>query len=99
MLNNNFMLRVWIIEHVGPGPDPLWDPHVLAADTLAALRLDPTEAATAAQNWRDLPIGEIGELRRHKTLTAHLGRLINHLPPGPTKAQLIEWGEVRILLP
>jgi hypothetical protein len=99
MLSQDFRLRTWVIEHGGPGADPTSDPHAIAADTLAALRLDPTEAATAVQNWRQLPIEDISELRRHKNLTGHLDKLINYLPPGPTRAQLTAWTEIRTLLP
>jgi hypothetical protein len=99
MLYQDFMLRAWIIEHLGPGSDPAWDHETLAADTLAALTLDPAQAGATATDWRDLPIEQIRELRRHKNLTAHLDRLINHLQPGPAKERLIVWIEVREHLP
>ncbi|MFC0532050.1 hypothetical protein [Phytohabitans kaempferiae] len=49
MLAHNFALRTWIIEHLGPDTDPDWDPESLAADTLAALTLDPTQLARYPQ--------------------------------------------------
>ena len=95
----DFMLRTWVIEHLGPDTDPNWDPETLAADTLAALTLDPADARTISAGWRDLPIEQIRELRRHKNLTAHLDRLVDILQPGPTKDRVVAWVEVRKLLP
>ncbi|WP_405812743.1 hypothetical protein OG241_00525 [Streptomyces sp. NBC_01390] len=95
----NFALRTWIIDHLGPDTDSDWDPEVLAADTLAALVLDPSEVTALSTNWSDLPIERIGELRRYKSKTAHLDRLLDFLPPGPDKDQLITWTEVREHLP
>jgi hypothetical protein len=94
-----FALRTWVIEHLGPDMDPDWDPEVLAADTLAALTIDPGDARTMSTGWRDLPIEQIGELRRQKNLTAHLDRLVHLLLPGPNKDRLATWLEVRELLP
>lgn len=99
MFSHNFMLRTWIIEHLDPAPDPNWNLEALAADTLAALTLDPTQAQTLSANWRDLPIEQISELRRHKNMTAHADRIIGGLVPGPTKNQLNAWIEIRSLLP
>lgn len=99
MLGHNFMLRTWVIEHLGSDTDPDWNPEILAADTLAALTLDPTHARTISAGWRDLPIEQIGELRGHKNLTAHLDRLVDTLQPGPTKDRLVAWAEARKLLP
>jgi hypothetical protein len=96
---HNFMLRMWIIDHLGPDEDPDWNPERLAADTVAALALAPSEARALADHWRDLAVEQIGELRRHKDLTAHLDRLINHLPPGPTREQLLVWAQTRQHLP
>jgi hypothetical protein len=79
--------------------DPNWNPEVLAADTLAALTVDPDNARTMSAGWRDLPIEQIGELRRQKNLTAHLDRLVGILQPGATKDRLVVWVEVRKLLP
>lgn len=99
MRSQDFMFRIWIIDHLGPGPDPAWNPEILAADTLAALTLDPAQARALAADWRSLPIEHIGELRRHKNLTAHLDQLIKHLPPGPTRERLTAWLNVRAQLP
>ncbi|MFG2661650.1 hypothetical protein [Streptomyces sp. NPDC048425] len=95
----NFALRIWIIEHLGTGTDRDWDPEALAADTLAALALTPGQAGALSANWHDLPAERIGELRRHKNLTAHLDRLAAFVPAGPTKDQLHSWTEVRKHLP
>jgi hypothetical protein len=51
--------------------DPDWNPEALANDTLAALSLEPRRAESLAAGRRDLPIEQIGDLRRHKNLTAH----------------------------
>lgn len=100
MLSHNFMLRTWMIEHLGPDDgDADWDPDALAADTLAVLTLEPYQASAVAAGWPALPIEQIGELRRNKNLTAHLDLLIGHLPAGPVKEQLIAWREVREHLP
>lgn len=95
--HQDFMLRMWVIDTLGPHPE--WSPNTLATDTLGALTLSPTEARTLAPNWRDLPIDRIRELRRHKNLTAHVERLISHLQPGPSRDLLLPWIEVRRLLP
>lgn len=99
MRQQEFMLRTWIIEHLGPGPEPAWNPDTLAADTLAALVLDPARAEGLASSWRDLPIEQIGELRRHKNLTAHVDSLIHHLRPGAAKERLTAWTTIRQHLP
>ncbi|MEV0193142.1 hypothetical protein AB0I39_32005 [Kitasatospora purpeofusca] len=99
-LQQGFMLRTWVIEHLGPEDgNSEWSPEALGADTLAALAKSPSEAATLATNWRELPIEQIRELRRHKNLTAHLEWLIGHLQPGPTRDRLLPWVETRQLLP
>lgn len=96
----NFMLRMWMIDQLGPdGEDPDWSPEKLAADTVTALALTPTEARALADQWRDLAVEQIGELRRHKNLTAHLDRLVNHLQPSPVRDQLLAWTETRQHLP
>jgi hypothetical protein len=95
MTQQNLMLRTWIIKHLGPDTDPDWDPGTLAADTLAALTLDPGQASATAANWRDLPIEQIGQLRRHRNLTSHLSMLVSYLQPGPTRDQLVAWIEAR----
>ncbi len=95
--HQDFMLRMWVIDTLGPHPE--WSPDTLATDTLAALSLTPAEAGAYAHDWRDLPIERIRELRRHKNLTAHLERLTAHLGPGPTRDRLLHWIEVRRLLP
>ncbi|MFF2142433.1 hypothetical protein [Kitasatospora sp. NPDC058190] len=94
-----FMLRTWVITRLGPGDEPEWHPEALAADTLVALALHPSEAAALAEGWRDLPVERIGELRRHKNLTAHLATLLPLLPAGPTKTRLLAWNEIRAQLP
>jgi hypothetical protein len=96
----NFMLRMWVIDQLGPDDeDPDWSPETLAADTIAALALTAAEARALADRWRDLAVGQIGELRRHKNLTAHLDRLVNHLQPSPARDQLLAWAETRRHLP
>jgi hypothetical protein len=97
--SRDFVLRTWIIEHLGPDPVPDWNPETLAADTLAALTLDPSHARALSADWRGLPREQIGELRRHKNLTAHVGRLVDVLRPGPTKDRLLAWIAVRDFLP
>ncbi|MFJ4843212.1 hypothetical protein [Streptomyces sp. NPDC088746] len=99
-LQQDFMLRTWVIEHLGPEDENSdWSPEALGVDTLAALAMSPSEAATLATKWRELPIQQIRELRRHKNLTAHLEWLIGHLQPGPTRDPLLPWIETRQLLP
>ncbi|MGP3637253.1 hypothetical protein ACTU45_28575 [Streptomyces sp. 24-1644] len=96
----NFMLRMWVIDQLGPDDeDHDWSPETLAADTVAALALTPAEARALADHWRDRAVEQIGELRRHKTLTAHLDRLIEHLQPSPVRDQLLAWTETRRHLP
>jgi hypothetical protein len=99
MAQQNFMLRTWIIKHLGPDTDPDWDPGTLAVDTLATLTLDPGQAITTAANWRNLPIEQISELRQHRNLASHLGTLVGYLQPGPAKDQLVAWIEAREQLP
>ncbi|MEU8662263.1 hypothetical protein [Actinoplanes philippinensis] len=99
MVSQAFALRTWVIEHLGSDEDPDWNPEVLAADTLAALTVDPQHARTISAGWRDLPIEQIGELRRQKNITAHLDRLVNILEAGPAKDRLVIWVEVRQRLP
>jgi hypothetical protein len=98
-LNHDLQLRTWIVEHFGPFPDPDLQPEAVAADTLAALTLTPDEARAAAADWRDLPTPQILELRHHKNLTEHLGRLIPHLPPDHDVELLHRWITVRTHLP
>lgn len=95
----NFALRAWIIGHLGPDDDPDWNPDSLATDTLAAITVDPGLAVALSANWRDLPIEQISELRRHKEMTAHLERLMDLLSAGPTKDHLNLWMEARRHLP
>ncbi|MGE7439506.1 MULTISPECIES: hypothetical protein [Kitasatospora] len=94
-----FRLRTWVIEHIGPDADPDWNPDALAEDTIAALSLQPGQAEATAANWRELPIEQIGVLRRHKNLTGHIDRLMPSLRPGPIKDQLAAWASVRAHLP
>ncbi|MFE2103951.1 MULTISPECIES: hypothetical protein [unclassified Streptomyces] len=99
-LQQDFMLRTWVIDHLGTADENSdWSPEALGADTLAALAFSPSEAAALAGNWRELPLEQIHELRRHKNLTAHLERLIGYLQPGPTRDRLLPWIETRQLLP
>ncbi|MET7861450.1 hypothetical protein ABZS81_30485 [Streptomyces sp. NPDC005318] len=96
----NFMLRMWMIDQVGPDyEDQDWNPETLAADTVAALALTPDEARALADHWRDLAVEQIRELRRHKNLTSHLDRLVNHLQPSPVRDQLLAWTDTRQHLP
>lgn len=100
ILEQEFMLRTWVIEHLGPEDENSnWSPEELGADALAALAMSPSDAATLATNWRELPIEQIRELRRHKNLTGHLKWLISHLRAGPTRDRLLPWIEERQLLP
>lgn len=96
-LHDDFMLRMWVIDTLGPHPE--WTPETLASDTLDALTLTPSEAQELARDWRALPLDRIRELRRHKNLTLHLERLLKHLGPGPTRDRLRPWIEVRRSLP
>jgi hypothetical protein len=99
MHRQEFALRSWVMEHLGTDADPDWNPEALANDTLAALSLEPLRAKSLAANWRDLPIEQIGDLRRHKNLTAHIDGMMPSLPPGPIKDQLAIWASVRRHLP
>ncbi|MFI2206731.1 hypothetical protein ACH47Z_39630 [Streptomyces sp. NPDC020192] len=99
MHRQEFALRTWVIEHLGTDADPDWSPEALANDTLAALSLEPRRAKSLAAGWRDLPIEQMGDLRRHKNLTAHIDRLMPSLPLGPIKDQLAGWSSVRQHLP
>jgi hypothetical protein len=95
-----FMLRTWVIDRLGPdNSNPDWSPDALASDTLDALTFTPTQAASLAEGWRDLPIEQTRELRRHKNLTAHLESLVGHLAPGPVRERLVTWTATRSLLP
>jgi hypothetical protein len=98
MLHQNFRLRTWIIQHLGPDTDPDWDPDTLAADTLAALTLNPSQVTISAGR-QDLPIEQIDELHQHRTLTAHLATLVSYLQPGPPRAQVAAWIQAREHLP
>ncbi|HEY9327528.1 MAG TPA: hypothetical protein VIS09_04720 [Streptomyces sp.] len=95
----NFALRPWIIQHVGPGTDPDWAPEALAADTLAALTLAPGRGRSLSTGRHDLPAERISELRRHKNMTAHVDQLVHLVPSGPTKDRLSSWIDVRKHLP
>ncbi|MFD0267835.1 hypothetical protein ACFVGY_14800 [Streptomyces sp. NPDC127106] len=96
----NFMLRMWMIDQFGPDDeDHDWSPEALAADTVGALALAPAEARALADHWRDLEVERIGVLRRHKSLTAHLDRLVGHLQPSPVRDQLLAWTATRQHLP
>lgn len=96
----DLMLRTWVIDQLGPdNTDPDWSPEALASDTLDALTFTPTQAAGLAKGWRDLPIEQIHELRRHKNLTAHLETLVGYLAPDPVRERLVAWTATRTLLP
>jgi hypothetical protein len=98
--NEEFMLRMWVIERLGPDDtDPDWSPEALASDTLEALTSTPAQAAALADGWRDLAIEQIRELRWHKNLTAHVERLVGYLAPGPVHDQLLTWTATRQFLP
>ncbi|MFJ7969729.1 hypothetical protein [Streptomyces sp. NPDC096324] len=99
-VQQNFMLRTWVIDQVGPDyEDDDWSPEALASDTVTALAFTPAEALALADHWCGLAVEQIGELRRHKNLTAHLDRLVDHLQPGPVREQLLAWTETRQHLP
>ncbi|GHG50256.1 hypothetical protein GCM10018779_10220 [Streptomyces griseocarneus] len=67
------MLRMWVIDQLGPDDkDPDWNPERLATDTAAVLTLAPCDARALTAHWRSLGIDQIGELRRYKNLTVHL---------------------------
>jgi hypothetical protein len=96
----DFTLRMWIIDHLGPDDDdPDRSPDALASDTLGTLRLTPSQAGALGDRWRELPIEQIRELRRHKNLTAHLADLVGRTGPGPTRDLLLAWDGVRHRLP
>ncbi|MFJ6014775.1 hypothetical protein [Streptomyces sp. NPDC092952] len=96
----DFTLRMWVIDLLGPDDtDPDWSPEALASDTLDALTFTPLRAAALAEGRRDLPTGQIRELRWHKSLTAHLESLVGHLAPGPVRERLVTWTAIRRLLP
>ena len=92
-------LRTWVAEHLGPDTDPAVNPTAIAADSLAALTLEPSDALMMSTNWHELPVEQIGLLRRHKNMTVHLSRLIELLPSGPEKDQLAAWIAVHEHLP
>ncbi|MFF0067181.1 hypothetical protein ACFYRC_37935 [Streptomyces sp. NPDC005279] len=83
--------------------------HLVMAVLLALVRLfvpmplsvtgASAEARALANHWRDLAVEQIGELRRHKNLTAHLDRLIHHLQPGPVRDRLLAWAGTGQYLP
>ncbi|QKW06210.1 hypothetical protein HUT18_07125 [Streptomyces sp. NA04227] len=96
----DFMLRMWVIDQLGPDDTDLdWRPDALASDTLAALTCTPAQAAALADRWRDLAIEQIRELRWHKNLTAHVDRLVGYLAPGPIRDELLVWTATRQRLP
>jgi hypothetical protein len=95
-----FMLRMWVIDRLGPDDtDTDWLPEALASDTLDALTFTPPQAAGLAEGSRDLPTEQIRELRRHKNLTAHVETLVGYLAPGPVRERLVTWTATRPLLP
>ncbi|MER5471106.1 hypothetical protein ABZX90_30320 [Streptomyces sp. NPDC002935] len=99
-IHQDFMLRMWVIDQLGPDrADPEWNPETLASETLAALDLPPSQARALADGWRDLAIEQIRELRRHKNLTAHLDWLVTYMEPSPARDQLLVWVRLRRLLP
>ncbi|MZD08287.1 hypothetical protein GTW43_24865 [Streptomyces sp. SID5785] len=98
--HQDFMLRMWVIDSLGPdATDPDWNPDALAVDTLDALTITPAEAAALADGWRGLAIEQIRMLRWHKNLTAHLETLIGYLAPGHSRDQLLAWTSTRRALP
>ncbi|QBS44840.1 hypothetical protein [Nocardia sp. CS682] len=97
---NNFMLRTWVIDKLGPiAEDSDWSPEALATHTLFELSLTPHQARALGERWTELPIDQIRELRRHKNLTAHIERLAAHLQPSALRDQLLEWAQTRRYLP
>ena len=94
-----FALRTWVIDHLGPDADPRWNPEALARDTLAALTLGLRQAESAAADWHNLPVEQIGALRRHKNLTAHIDRLLPNLDPGAIHERLAAWASALRQLP
>lgn len=100
ILSQEFALRMWVIAHLGGADcERAWDPQHLAADTLAVLPPDTAESQALATRWRELSAERIGELRRLKNLTAHVGRLLPELEPGPLGERLAAWAAVRERLP
>jgi hypothetical protein len=88
-----------VIGSFGTDGERDWNPEALAIDTLAALRLAPYRAESLAARWRDLPVEQIAEPRRHKNMTAHLDRLMPVLLPGPVEERIERWASVRRFLP
>ncbi|MFI5960282.1 hypothetical protein [Cryptosporangium sp. NPDC051539] len=86
-------------DRLGPPTDPVFRAAAIAADTFAALTLEPAEALSVSADWRGLPLAEIGLLRRHKNLTGHASRLVGLLPSGPARDRLVVWIDVRQRLP
>ncbi|MFE5488946.1 hypothetical protein ACFQ7Z_03100 [Streptomyces virginiae] len=100
MAMQNAGLRTQMIEQLGADTsDRDWDPAEVVADLLSAVTMAPAEARALCAGWQALPIEQIGALRRIKNVTASLGRLLDHLEPGPLHAQAREWVTVRHLLP
>ncbi|MCT9089682.1 hypothetical protein N4G70_12465 [Streptomyces sp. ASQP_92] len=99
-VQQEFMLRMWVIDRLGPDDtDTDWSPEALASDTLDALTFTPSQAAGLTKVWRELPTEQILKLRHHKNLTTHLERLIGYLEPGPLREHLLAWTATRLLLP
>jgi hypothetical protein len=95
----NLNISFWIIENLEThmaellgGEQTVPRRRSLANGTLAALYLEPGRAEPMAAGWRDLPIEQIGELRGHKDLAAHIQRLMPSLPPGPINDQRPDLG-------
>ncbi|MBO0657227.1 hypothetical protein J1792_32295 [Streptomyces triculaminicus] len=63
LAQQNFILRMWVIDQLGPDDeDPDWNPERLAADTAAVFTLAPSDTRALAGHWRSLAIDQIGEL-------------------------------------
>ncbi|MEU2392878.1 hypothetical protein [Streptomyces sp. NPDC007369] len=100
MAANSAWLRTGMIEAFGPDPDDAdWDPTAVVSDLLCALTMTPGQARSLSSCWTELPIDQIGALRRIKNITAPLQQLIRHMPPGPLRDRALEWLALRPLLP
>ncbi|MFJ8085383.1 hypothetical protein ACIQ6Y_32975 [Streptomyces sp. NPDC096205] len=70
MAHQDFMLRMWMIDQLGPDDgDRDWCPEALASDTLDALTFSPAQAADLAEGTCDRALGAqspcgIGEMGR-----------------------------------
>ncbi|MFD3492311.1 hypothetical protein ACFWWB_17330 [Streptomyces sp. NPDC058690] len=64
-VTQDFMLRMYVIHHLEPDhKDPNWSSEGLAADTLGALSLMPSDVGASATKWRELPIEQVRQWPR-----------------------------------